>query len=432
MEGLSGKSGLDARSLYQSRFDEWRRNPATKDKTLTSDINKASRNFANFEMQNSRQRAKDWLDQENAKHPTIGRQILNGLSNIGSAGKTVLKGYGAIGELIPTKQGAENGTEQVVSSAIDSVGKIVSKTPIGAAWYTTYKLGSQFGLNGTATDFNDKENGLTFAENLGNTLTKPIPFIGALGTSVEKNDRSRLAGSHMYSWEGNIDKYGQVGNGSNKFNVLFGGSKIAEGGRKDKININTAVGIRDQGNRDILGAADVFKEQQKLNSQIQQGGWDYINPDSRIYAKQGSILQFGKRALSKHKIKKQQSDKPEEVITQEPNNEQVDSFKEGGKVNVIPSGALHAHKHNLTEIAEDGEKFEDVTTKGIPVVVEDEKGNLIQQAEVEREEIIFRLEVTKKLEELSKEHTDEAAIEAGKLLVKEILYNTEDNTGEML
>ena len=106
--------------------------------------------------------------------------------------------------------------------------------------------------------------------------------------------------------------------------------------------------------------------------------------------------------------------------------------KEGGKVNVIPSGALHAHKHNLDKKAENGEKFEDVTTKGIPVVVEDEKGNLIQQAEVEREEIIFRLEVTKKLEELSKKHTDEAAIEAGKLLVKEILYNTEDNTGEML
>lgn len=106
--------------------------------------------------------------------------------------------------------------------------------------------------------------------------------------------------------------------------------------------------------------------------------------------------------------------------------------KNGGKVNVIPAGALHAHKHNLTEVAEDGKKFEDVTTKGIPVVVEDEKGNLIQQAEVEREEIIFRLEVTKKLEELSKKHTDEAAIEAGKLLVYEILENTKDETNNML
>jgi len=42
------------------------------------------------------------------------------------------------------------------------------------------------------------------------------------------------------------------------------------------------------------------------------------------------------------------------------------------------------------------------------------------------------LEVTKKLEELSKKHTDEAAIAAGKLLVKEILYNTIDNTNNMI
>lgn len=42
------------------------------------------------------------------------------------------------------------------------------------------------------------------------------------------------------------------------------------------------------------------------------------------------------------------------------------------------------------------------------------------------------LEVTKKLEELAKEGTDEAAIEAGKLLVDEILNNTIDNTNNIL
>lgn len=99
-------------------------------------------------------------------------------------------------------------------------------------------------------------------------------------------------------------------------------------------------------------------------------------------------------------------------------------FKDGGKVNVIPEGALHVHKHHLEEV---DEKFEDVTNKGIPVVTEDKDGGLVQQAEVEKEEIIFRLDVTKKLEELKKKGTDEAAIEAGKLLVHEILHNTVDN-----
>lgn len=99
-------------------------------------------------------------------------------------------------------------------------------------------------------------------------------------------------------------------------------------------------------------------------------------------------------------------------------------FAEGGKFNLIPEGALHARKHNMD--------IEGVTKKGIPVVSEAESGELEQQAEIEREEIIFRLEVTKKIEELAKDGSDEAAIEAGKLLVEEILYNTIDNTNSLI
>lgn len=106
-------------------------------------------------------------------------------------------------------------------------------------------------------------------------------------------------------------------------------------------------------------------------------------------------------------------------------------FKEGGKVNVIPEGALHARLHHM-------ENAENLTKKGIPVVSEKEGGELEQQAEIERDEIIYRISVTKKLEDLYKiyysdnatnQEKDEAAIEAGKLLVYETLYNTQDNTG---
>ena len=108
----------------------------------------------------------------------------------------------------------------------------------------------------------------------------------------------------------------------------------------------------------------------------------------------------------------------------------VDFFEEGGKTeeskeeplsnqqNVIPEGALHARKHHM-------ENSEGLTQKGIPVI--DDKGE--QQAEIELNEIIFNLEVTQKLEELCRDGSDEAAIEAGKLLVQEILFNTEDRTG---
>ena len=107
----------------------------------------------------------------------------------------------------------------------------------------------------------------------------------------------------------------------------------------------------------------------------------------------------------------------------------LQSFKNGGAVNVIPDGALHKNRHHLEDI---DEKFEDVTTKGIPVITEAKNGDIIQQAEVEKEEIIFNLEVTKKLEELLEKGTDEAAIEAGKLLTEEILRNTIDNTKKLL
>lgn len=118
--------------------------------------------------------------------------------------------------------------------------------------------------------------------------------------------------------------------------------------------------------------------------------------------------------------------KPEDLIEEE---EQIEEFKEGGSINVIPDGALHARKHNMD--------MEGITKKGIPVI--DNEGK--QQCEIEKEEIILRLELTEKLEELQKKYSDdeyskkekdEIALEAGKLLVQEILYNTQDNTNNLL
>ena len=102
-------------------------------------------------------------------------------------------------------------------------------------------------------------------------------------------------------------------------------------------------------------------------------------------------------------------------------------FKEGGQMNVIPEGSLHARLHHM-------ENADNLTKKGIPVV--DNEGN--QQAEIEHSEIIFTKEVTEKLEELYKkfksdEYTNKEkegfAIEAGKLLSKEIIENTDDRVG---
>lgn len=133
---------------------------------------------------------------------------------------------------------------------------------------------------------------------------------------------------------------------------------------------------------------------------------------------------------------------PEEAIDFAKNYKQgwpdfFPKLKNGGSINVIPEGALHARKNNLTEI---NPKLEGITKKGIPVISKEEGGEMIQHAEIERSEIIFNLETTKKLESLREQYNksedksekDNLAIEAGKLLAQQIMENTIDNTGELL
>lgn len=103
----------------------------------------------------------------------------------------------------------------------------------------------------------------------------------------------------------------------------------------------------------------------------------------------------------------------------------IDSFKQGGQMNVIPEGALHARKNNMEGAGED------FTSKGIPVV--DNNGE--QQAEIEKNEVIFNKELTDFLEENMKKYNeknsdkDAIAIKVGKRLAKELLTNTDDRTG---
>lgn len=119
-------------------------------------------------------------------------------------------------------------------------------------------------------------------------------------------------------------------------------------------------------------------------------------------------------------------------ITKQPTKENniIYSRKDGGVMNVIVDGALHARKHDL----KDHENFLDanITLKGIPVVTKSEGGEIKQHAEVEVNELILHLELTKKLEALLEEDTDESAIEAGKLLAKEIVKNTKDSKSKIL
>lgn len=161
----------------------------------------------------------------------------------------------------------------------------------------------------------------------------------------------------------------------------------------------------------------LFSTKSKYNDDFHQGGsW---SEDGKTFTpSEFSLFNFTQEQITEALSK----EFPEASLNI---TDEVRAFKEGGKVNsrdmnVIPEGALHARLNHMDN--------KDFTKKGIPVVAKD-GDKLEQTAEIERNEIIFNLSVTNKLEELMKDGSAKAALEAGKLLAEEILHNTIDNTG---
>lgn len=245
----------------------------------------------------------------------------------------------------------------------------------------------------------------------------PMGLINAFGAkkadTINKDTETfEQVGSSYTGTEGEVDS--SVGKSGKKYGLLSGrarkkaNAQIAEAKRKQ----NIVSGIADE-------ASDAFANQ--------RGSLDMLNSRNLLnmsggYQQRGSYIgKNGLRLPSVNEMKKAQETAARiRKKNREVRMEEVAGFKEGGKMNVIPDGALHAHKHHMD--------IEDITPKGIAVVtIED--GGIVQHAEIERNEIIFTKEVTKELELLYKDGSDEAAIEAGKLIAKQIIENTQDNTG---
>lgn len=98
--------------------------------------------------------------------------------------------------------------------------------------------------------------------------------------------------------------------------------------------------------------------------------------------------------------------------------------------NVIVNGALHARKHNLTSI----KRFKDfkITQKGVPVISFEKGGNIDQQAEVEKNELIININLTEQLNKLFEKGDEKSMIEAGKLFANEIIKNTTDSKDKII
>lgn len=164
------------------------------------------------------------------------------------------------------------------------------------------------------------------------------------------------------------------------------------------------IGASNQFKQHSLAAQNSTQDIFAKNNQQLFGGVSY----NMLAAKKGAKLNF-KNIVTNVKRKLQKGGKLEVI--------------EESK-NVIPSGVTHGRKHNI--------ELDEITKKGIPVITLEEGGEVVQHAEIEVNEIIFHKDLTKQIEELYAKHEagdDQAAIEAGKLLVFEILENTDDKTG---
>lgn len=245
----------------------------------------------------------------------------------------------------------------------------------------------------------------SFGAKRGQTLNKGLDYdkIKADMGAGYGGVMDRLATSEKYAGKKMGNLFGQRDRANKK--VYEGNYQLAKMEKIwDKKRINEAI----QGTQ-----SDMAFNKENLRM---QGGWQ----DGAIsFGRSGMIIEPTRLRMIKRIT---QSYKPQVYTETELSEEEVIQFKNGGSFNVIPEGSLHARLHHM-------ENADGLTKKGIPVVAEKDGGELEQQAEIELNEIIFRLEVTNEIEKLMKDGSDNAAIECGKMLVKEIFENTQDRTG---
>jgi hypothetical protein len=329
-----------------------------------------------------------------------------------------------VGSLIPQKEQSAltTGLNQGYDAAANAVSAIPGVgTIIGGAMKVGGMLSDGLTALGVGTDQMTTADKILDSKFLKLT---PLGLVNAIGakkadTITKDNEAFEQVGSSYGGTQSTVDD--ALTKSGKKYGLLSGGARNRANRQIHNAQMQQSKmsNIADEAqmaftasNNPLLGLGT----QLQLNGGYQQNtvkaGKSGLKMD-RDFAKGVVKLSKGKKS----KVQK---------IQEEVRAEEVAGFKNGGSVNVIPDGALHAHKHHLENV---DEKFEEVTTKGIPVITEEKGGDIKQHAEVEREEIIFNLEVTKQLEKLMQDGSDEAAIEAGKLLVYEILENTVDNTG---
>lgn len=313
---------------------------------------------------------------------------------------------GAFGDLMNTVSNfmPQNGGED--SAAIKGLSKQALNLIPG--------VGSVIGVADSVTGIISGISGKTLSgETTGDKIISSVPVVGNIASLFsskldDKNfDLSKVSSEYSTNKEQAADKLGGK-------TVLFGANKL-----KNKISdawnmYNQKIDITEKGKKRLNNnVSDLYNSQNLFKYSGGQGSLSLAGKNGLKFPE----LEEARKLISYWSIKSSEKQEPQK-------------FQLGGKMNLIPEGALHARKHNLEKVNPELEG--QITSKGIPVVAQGE-GGVIQQAEIEKEEVVFRKEFTDKLENLYRQYqensSDDIAIEAGKLICYELLKNTDDRSG---
>lgn len=318
-------------------------------------------------------------------------------------------------------------------------------------------LGSAIG-NKYGDDFSDEQKaaqsairkGLAMIPGYGQIIAAATGAVDALGTitgtnlsNINKDSASRagISGSAKFNnmmnmLPGNSMLWGMWGSRTNNFGMSKEAEEMQSGYSGSVGDLRAA---KDVANKRLLFGVDranQYIEEQRRNDEIlhdinltntmrKQSDYyqDLTHQNINRYAGQNYLgITVGRVGMKLMNL--------DEVRAILAKRQETQKLQNGGVVgidsNILPEGALHARKNNLSELNPD---LEEATKKGIPVMAA-EGGEIGEQvAEIEHSEIIFRLDVTKQLEELRKDGSEEAMIQAGKLIAEELIENTQDNVG---
>jgi hypothetical protein len=302
-------------------------------------------------------------------------------------------------------------TREGIRSAISSAGPIGAI--IGAASGVVDAIGSATGLNLDNIDADAAKRagigGKAATQGFINSLPGVSMLVGMFGGRTAKSYKSAEIDQMTNAYGGSVADINAA--------QALSGKRMLGTGKANKF-------IREQNRvNNLITDISLESKLRKSNS----AGDTYLSQNQNKYA--GYTPQL---LLSKKGMKFPELDVARSIINSwtVKSTEEPKKFQLGGKMNLIPEGALHARKHNLEKVNPELEG--QITSKGIPVVAQGE-GGVIQQAEIEKEEVIFRKEFTDKLESLYKQYqedsSDDIAIEAGKLICYELLKNTDDRSG---